>query len=198
MDHSQHALVALVDARRGDRTLASLLSAAASRITAEARDQAMALREEARRLRRQAWNELQSARAEFEASGHRTMVIRGLELDGELKAAAIRAAAQDLARARQSLRRAADGVEEAVCAARLAESQAERAVVRAATRPEVVALKALQDSLDHRSMCGRAIDRALAGAGNTAAWRTQDAASCSARSRLNMPNPVCTVGRHAA
>jgi hypothetical protein len=198
MDHTQHALVSLVDDRRGDRTLTSLLSAAASRITAEARDQAMALREEARRLRRQAWNELQSARAEFEASRHRTMVIRGLELDGELKAAAIRAAAQDLARARQSLRRAADGVEKAVRAARLAESQAERVVGRATARPEVVALKALRDSLDPGSMCEGAFDRALASAGNPATWGAQDTAPYPARSRFTVPDPVCTDGRLAA
>jgi hypothetical protein len=160
-----NALIALVQARRGDATLASLLADAASRVTSEAEAQAAALREEARHLRQEAWHDLQSAKSDFEASRHRTMVTRDLELDDGLKAAAVRAASQDLARARQSLRRAADDVEKAVSAARLAESQAEMVTRRVAVCPEVVALEALRNSSGRRHKGEGAVDRKLARVG---------------------------------
>jgi hypothetical protein len=198
MDHSQHALVSLVSARRGDTTLASLLGGAANRMTADARDQATALKDEAGRLRRNAWQRLQSARGEFEASRQRAVAIRNLGVDCEVKAAATRAAAQDLARARQSLRKAAECVEEAVHAARSAESQAERVIQRASVCPEVVAYAALRDSLGSPNMCKGPMDRAIAGLRNPAARAGQTAAPHPTRRHLRTPEPVCADGRDAA
>ncbi|MCL4466219.1 MAG: hypothetical protein M1389_09355 [Chloroflexi bacterium] len=143
MSDPRNALVALVHARRGDATLGSALAAAAGRITAEAQERVRALRCEARRLRRQAWLDLQSAKSDFEASRQRAAAIRSMELDEVLKTAALRASSADLDGSRRSLRKAADAVERAVAAARLAEAQAEMVARRAEGCPEVVAFEAL-------------------------------------------------------
>jgi hypothetical protein len=198
MDHSQHALVVLVSARRDDTTLASLLGGAASRMTADAQDKATVLKDEARRLRQNAWQRLQSARGEFEASRQRAMAIGNLDLECELKAAATRAAAQDLARARQSLRKAAECVEEAVHAARSAESPAEKVIQRASVCPEVVAFAALRDSVGSPNMCKGPIDRAIAGGGNSAARRGQIAALHPPRSHLKILGLTCGDGTDTA
>jgi hypothetical protein len=197
MDHSQHALVVLASARRGGTTLASLLGGAAIRMTAEARYQASALKDEARRLRRNAWQRLQSARGEFEASRQRAVAIGNLDIADELKAAATRAAAQDLGSARQSLRKAAECVEEAVHAARSAESEAERVIQRASASPEVVAYAALRDSMDLPNMCKGPMDRAIAGLRNPATGAGQTAAPPPTRSHLSTAEPVCADGRDA-
>jgi hypothetical protein len=198
MDLSQHALVVLVCARRGNTTLASLLGGAASRMTADAQDRATVLKDEARRLRHDAWQRLQSARGEFEASRQRAMAIGNLDIADELKAAAARAAAQDLAGARQSLRKAAECVEEAVHAARSAESEAERVIQRASASPEVVAYAALRDCVGSPNMFKGPMDRAIAGVRNSAARRGQITAPRPAQSHLRITEPVCADGRDAA
>ena len=137
MSDSHDALVALVQARRDDAALVSLLATAAGRVSAEAQEQASALRQEARRLRHQAWRDLQSAKSDFAAARQRAAAIQTHELDDEVKAAAIRAASRELAMTRKSLRNAADAIEAAVSAARLAEAQAETVVRRASACPEV-------------------------------------------------------------
>ena len=153
------ALVAIVQARRGDATLVSLLATAAQRVSAKAEAQASGLRHEARRLRYEAWRDLQSAKSDFDASRQRTMVVPDLEIDVELKAAAVHAASQDLARSRTSLRSAADAVEHAVSAAKLAEAQAEMVLGRALTCPEVAAYEALRGHAGQRHEEGRVFDR---------------------------------------
>jgi len=198
MASSHNALVALVQARRGDATLVSLLATAADRVTKEAQARASALRHEARRLRQEAWRGLQSAKSGFEASRQRTMAIRDLELDDELKAAAVCAASQDLARSRKSLRRAADTVEQAVCAARLAETQAEMVVGRVSACPEVLAFEALGNSSGHRNKREGASDGKLASVGRSAPRRPQATALRPARRCPQAPGLVCTDGAPAA
>ena len=144
MSDPRNARVALVQARRGDATLGFALAAAAGRITAEAQTRARALRHEARRIRRQAWRDLHSAKSDFEASHRRAAVIRSMELDEPLKTAALQAASRDLAGSRRSLGKAADAVETAVAAAKSAEAQAEMVAERVAARPEVIAFEALR------------------------------------------------------
>ena len=198
MASSHNGLVALVQARQGDATLVSLLATAAGRVTAEAQAQASALRHEAIRLRHDAWRDLQSAKSDFEASRQRTMVIRDLGLDDELKAAAAHAASEDLVRSRKSLRRAAEAIEEAVSAARLAESQAEMVVRSVSACPEVLAFEALCNSSGHCHRKEGASDRKPASVGRSAPRQPQATAPHPARSCPQAPDPVCTDDAPAA
>jgi len=198
MASSHNGLVALVQARQGDATLVSLLATAAGRVTAEAQAQASALRHEAIRLRHDAWRDLQSAKSDFEASRQRTMVIRDLGLDDELKAAAAHAASEDLVRSRKSLRRAAETIEEAVSAARLAESQAEMVVRRAAACPEVLAFEVLRNPSGHFNKREGGNDRTLASVGRSSPRQPQATAPHPALSGPQAPGPICTDDAAAA
>lgn len=144
MSDPPNALVALVRARGGDAALGSALAAAAHRITSEAKARVRAHHCEATQLRREAWRDLHSAKADFEASRRRASVIRDMELDEALKTAALRTATRDLARSGRSLRRAAEAAETAVATAKSAEAQAEAVASQVAALPEVVALEALR------------------------------------------------------
>ena len=192
-----NAIAGLVKARQGDETLVSLLSAAASRVTGEAQERATTLRQEARRLRHQAWRDLLAAKSEFEAALRRTTVIRGLELDDELKMVALRAASRELVRAQHSLRRAACAVEAAVTATQLAEAQAEDVVRRAAACPEVAACETLSLPLGRSTKGERAIDRKPGGGGHSGPLRPQATAPHPARTCIQAPDPVCPDGAHA-
>ena len=196
MADSHSALVALAQTRRSDPALVSLLAAGAARIRSQAQVEAEVLRQEANRLRREARRDLHSAKAEFEGAYQRLAVIRGFEINGELKTAALRAASSELAKSRRSLHEAAKNVEAAVSAARKLEARAEVVVRRAAARPEVTAFEALSIAPGHDGRGSGHANRSLGGRRCSRRPRHDTQAARHAPEGMQAPAYVRAEGSH--
>ena len=138
------ALAALVEAKRDDPALIAHVTAAARRIRAETQARARALNLEARQLRVDAWQNLQSAKCDFEAARSRLGALRGLGLQDGVRVFALQAARRELDRARRALHEAAKALEAAVGRAKDLEARAAEAIQWGKTRPEMIAWEIAQ------------------------------------------------------
>ncbi len=150
MATSHSALVAVVRARRGDESLMSSLAAAARKLRSDAEAQAAAMRDQARQLRRHRWAALQTAKVQFDEANGRLTVIQSLELQEDVRAAAMIAARRDISVARRSLRAAAQALEAAVSRAKTLEAKAEDVRRSIHSYPEVAAWEAIELPAEQR------------------------------------------------
>ena len=152
MATSHSALVAVAQARRGDKVLMSSLAAAAGKLRSDAEAQAASMRDQARQLRRHRWAALQAAKVQLNEANGRLTAIQSLELQEEVRAAAIIAARRDISVARRTLREAAQALEAAVSRAQTLEAKAEDVLRSVHSYPEVAAWEAITLPAEQRGV----------------------------------------------